>query len=118
MGTSVSGGRYNVASGDYSSVTGGGSSVITGSNTASGDYSAFTGGDDNEAYANSSSILGGRRNLTGAPSSGDRTIAIVSSVGGGVDNLTQENASSVSGGSEYLASGEYDWVAGGLFETQ
>ena len=79
----VYGGRYNTASGDYSSVSGGES------NTASGHGSVVSGGVDNTASD------------------------IYSSVFGGMFNTASGYQSSVSGGEYNKANGEYSYVFGG-----
>jgi hypothetical protein len=87
-GASVSGGRFNTASGDSSSVRGGIS------NTASGNFSSVSGGFMNTA-------------------SGE-----FASVSGGSTNTASGNSASISGGFNHTAQGEFDWVAGSLFADQ
>ena len=57
--SSVSGGEHNNASGDYSSVSGGGSDKPDLGNQAIGDYSSVSGGQHNGAVGNWSSVSGG-----------------------------------------------------------
>jgi len=104
--TSVSGGDGNTVSGISSSVSGGHF------NFASGDYSSVSGGTDNTASGESSSVSAGRFNLASGTAS---------SVSGGYINYPSGNYSSISGGfggafGGGAAPGDYDWVAGALFQ--
>jgi hypothetical protein len=126
--SSVSGGEHNTASGHYSSVSGGRYNV------ASGDYSFVGGGGSdyephgNKAFANYSAVLGGHANETGDRYRTDHTIGEHSSITGGFYNTASGEAASVSGGnandaSDYaasvsggqtnIASGAYSNVSGG-----
>jgi len=125
---SISGGRYNTASGYFASISGGSYNTASGysaslsggrNNIASGDYASVSGGggenasDGNEAFADYSAILGGRRNATGDSLSGDHTIGPQSTVSGGYNNSASGIYSSVSGGYDNSASGWYSSVSGG-----
>ena len=96
--STVSGGRNNVASGDYSSVTGGGGDVP---------------GDGNIAFAEYSAVLGGKSNLAGDPLLTDRTIGERSTVSGGYNNEASGDYASISGGASNTASGIYASISGG-----
>ena len=172
----VSGGSYNTASGSFASVSGGGGDSESDGNEAFADYSSILGGrdnvagdkvsgdhtlatqstvsggsyntasgwaasvsgggggnplDGNEAFADYSSILGGRDNVAGDKDSGNHHLAEQSTVSGGLGNEASGSFASVSGGSyntasgDYAsvsgghnrsASGEYNWAAGSLYE--
>jgi hypothetical protein len=99
--SSVSGGRVNDASGDWSSVSGGQS------NHADGAASSVSGGGDNVAIGDRSSVSGGVSN----DASG-----FASSVSGGEDNVAIGDRSSVSGGSSRTAPNQSNWAAGSLLE--
>ena len=101
--SSVSGGEYNVASGDHSNVSGGSA------NTASGHASQVSGGCKNTASASYCSVSGGYYNTASDSHS---------SVSGGYLNEASGVDSSVSGGNNRTADGQYDWVAGSLFQDQ
>mgnify|MGYP000247171230 CR=1 FL=1 len=98
--SSVSGGSYNVASGDSSSVSGGQH------NMASGDSSSVSGGEHNMASGNFSSVSGGWNNVASDDNS---------SASGGQDNMASGNKSSVSGGWKNVASGYCSSVSGGRY---
>ena len=113
---SVTGGKYNVASGVLSSVSGGRQ------NTASGEMSSVSGGMGNDAIGDRSSISGGFNSIASgndsSVSGGNHNTAsgLGSSVSGGFNNTASGNDSSVSGGVGRNATGSYDWSAGSLFE--
>ena len=112
--SSVSGGEYNMASGRYSSVSGGVNNV------ASGDWSSVSGGWNNVASGSDSSVSGGEHNMASGEKSsvsgGVNNVAsgIWSSVSGGEHNKASGNTSSVSGGVDNVASGYYSSVSGGV----
>jgi hypothetical protein len=115
---SVSAGTFNTAQGDFSAVTGGQF------NLASARHSAVSGGELNEASGFGASVSGGHSNLADgsytAVSGGVSNVAsgTVASVSGGNGNAARAVASSISGGQGRTTSGEFDWVAGGLFQNQ
>jgi len=94
----VSGGRYNVASGDYSFAGGGG---------------GITADSGNKAFSHYSAVLGGSENIAGDPTLTDHTIGEKSSVSGGYKNSASGLTSSVGGGEENTASGLIASVSGG-----
>ena len=96
-------GYNNIASGAFSSVSGGQD------NTARGGFSSVSGGLANTAGGFMTSISGGVNNATSG---------FMSSVSGGSWNNASGNNASVSGGASHTASGDYDWRAGTLFEEQ
>jgi hypothetical protein len=101
--SSISGGTINTASGYVSSVSGG---YV---NTAFGQYGSVTGGAGNIASGYASSVTGGGSNNASGSSS---------SISGGYLNTATSLASSVSGGQNRTAPGQYNWAAGALFQTQ
>ena len=113
--SSVSGGEYNMASGRYSSVSGGVNNV------ASGDWSSVSGGWDNVASGSDSSVSGGEHNMASgnfsSVSGGWNNVASDdnSSASGGQDNMASGNKSSVSGGWKNVASGYCSSVSGGRY---
>ena len=124
--SSVSGGGSNTASGHFSSVSGGESNTASGgtssvsggmNNTASGGQaSSVSGGLSNTASGNFSSVSGGGSDffmVGGNVASGD-----LSSVSGGLGNTASGEEASVSGGNNRSATGQFDWAAGTLFETE
>ncbi len=140
---SVSGGDRNTASGDYSSVSGGlrnhaggvQASVSGGLNNdasgrlasvsgglegdASGRLASVSGGAFNEASGSCASVSGGQFNEAAGGGGGGSICGGeggVSSVSGGARNLASGDFSSVSGGENRTARGDFNWVAGELFE--
>ena len=113
--SSVSGGEYNMASGRYSSVSGGVNNV------ASGDWSSVSGGWNNVASGSDSSVSGGEHNMASgnfsSVSGGWNNVASDdnSSASGGQDNMASGNKSSVSGGWKNVASGYCSSVSGGRY---
>ncbi len=91
-------GVRNVASGDFSSVTGG-----TG-NQAMASADTVSGGANNTANAGSSSVSGGQENMT---------LAVGSSVTGGRQNTASSLYASVNGGASNTAAAEGSTVSGG-----
>ena len=110
---SVSGGVFNTAGGVLASVSGGQN------NTASGNHSSVAGGgasisaNGNHAYANYSAILGGIKNTTGDPVSGDHALGERSTVSGGDTNFAKGLSSTVSGGVGNFALGYRSAISGG-----
>ena len=91
-------GLNNVASGNYSSVTGGDPNV------ASGQFAHIGGGQDNLASGDWSSILGGQQN---------QATFLYSTVGGGRLNNSWELGTTVAGGTGNTAFNMYTTVSGG-----
>ncbi len=101
-------GYWNTISGEYSSVSGGGSNTASGytssvsggyTNTASGHRSSVSGGQYNTAGGNYSSVSGGGYNTAGA---------YRSSVSGGYINTAGGYTSSVSGGQDRNITAHYN----------
>jgi hypothetical protein len=91
-----------VASGDYSTVSGGQN------NRASGQISTVGGGNGNAATGASSTISGGKSN---------DAIGTYSTVGGGFGNTASggfEGFATVAGGSSNSATGDYSFIGGGV----
>ncbi|MGB3714179.1 MAG: hypothetical protein WA996_07095 [Candidatus Promineifilaceae bacterium] len=123
--SSVSGGQENEAIGTWSTVSGGyqnesvslWSAVSGGGHNRAGDpddssngfYSAVSGGWDNHASANSSSVSGGHHNWATGPGA---------AISGGDQNRAQGDDSSISGGFGHTVISQWNWAAGGLFESQ
>jgi hypothetical protein len=111
-------GDLNEISGDFASVSGG---FL---NTASGFASAISGGQANRAIGEFAWVSGGVSNtasgMRGAVSGGQGNSAegLSSSVSGGLENTASGAWSAVSGGFQRVAPGEFDWVAGTLFEDE
>ena len=115
--STVSGGRSNTASGNRSTVSGGCNntaseifSTVSGgaNNTASGYYSTVSGGSNNTASGNRSTVSGGYSNTASG---------YYSTVSGGGINTASGSISTVSGGSGNTASGSYSTVSGGGINT-
>jgi len=147
MNSTISGGRFSIASGSSSSVSGGQSNTASGVaasisggivNTASGPSSSVSGGRSNEAsgnastvagggstdsrygnkaYADRSAILGGINNITGVPSGEDHAVGDTSTISGGDSNMAEGPKSSVSGGKLNTTSGLEATVSGGRDNT-
>lgn len=115
--SSLGGGANNIASGSYSSISGGRYNI------ASGNWSVVVGGGDDEAYDGNeawafySVVVGGKANIAGDESGGDRNVGDGSVVSGGGGNETTANLSSVSGGLGNTASGVASSVNGGATNT-
>ena len=101
--SSVSGGELNSAANDFATVTGGYS------NTASGRHGSVSGGQFNQVTNDFGTVTGGGYGNTVSGRHG--------SVTGGIFNIASGDQSTVSGGNSRQASGQYDWVAGTLFEN-
>jgi trimeric autotransporter adhesin len=82
----VTGGTYNFARGDHSSIGGGNDNEIVAGTFAS----SISGGDDNQIEGS------------------------LSTISGGMSNLITNNHSSVSGGVAWWLPGPYQWAAGDL----
>jgi hypothetical protein len=110
MGSSVIGGMHNTASAFASSVSGGGGLNTPDGNVASADYSSVSGGRTNTASGSAASVSGGKKNIA----SGE-----VSSVTGGEFNTASGFGASVNGGGDgtsangNVASGDYATIGGG-----
>jgi trimeric autotransporter adhesin len=109
-------GLFNEISGEFASVSGGGSG-----NTASGNFSSVSGGGNNTASGDSSSVSGGALNTASGGASSvsggfqNKASGGASSVSGGQGNTASANdASSVSGGNGNTASGNFSSVSGGF----
>jgi hypothetical protein len=96
--SAMSGGAWNVATGQCSFIGGGGYWDAAMGNKAFGHYSA---------------ILGGRGNVAGAPASGNHDVGSFSTVCGGDQNSASGGMSNVSGGRYNIAKGDYSFVGGG-----
>ncbi len=114
----VVGGYCNFAQNQYTSVLGGHE------NRAVGRSSGICGGSRNVAQGGLSSVIGGSHNVASGPDSlsgggeyndaqGDSSVVL-----GGYGNEANGVVSSVTGGRIRTAPGEYDWVAGSLFEDE
>ena len=115
-GQAVSG-VNSAASGDYSTISGGGNntaggerSVISGGqlNTASGSQSTIGGGYSNIAGGQEATIAGGQKNIAGGAQS---------SIGGGEFNTATGWRSTIGGGYIDTASGEYSTIGGGTYNV-
>jgi hypothetical protein len=115
--STVGGGEFNVASGDF--IGEGGVTTISGgnSNTASGLLTAIGGGEFNKASGVASVVSGGAFNTAGyeVKNGGTETSTQNDTVGGGDDNTANGGSSTVSGGSQNTASGLAATVGGGAF---
>jgi len=77
-------------------------------NVASGDFSSVTGGAGNQALASADTVSGGANNTANGGSS---------SISGGQENMTVAVSSSVTGGRQNTANGLYASVTGGFLNT-
>ena len=93
----VSGGRFNTASG-VSSTVGGGID-----HTASGNRSTIAGGSSNRATAQHSTVAGGNNN---------EASGLFSTVSGGVGNIASNRSATVAGGESNIAAGQNSFAAG------
>jgi hypothetical protein len=106
-----------VASGDYSVISGGYD------NKASASYSAVAGGQGNFATGNSSFVGGGLSNTNSgqyASLVGGRTNSLTGdygAIGGGLSNTASSPYATISGGRSNTASRDYSTVGGGLSNT-
>jgi hypothetical protein len=121
-----------VASGDFSTISGGdknrasgGRSTVSGgrSNTATGTYSTISGGENNTATTFHSTVSGGRSNTASSScttvSGGENNTASTSysTVSGGRSNTASSSYTTVSGGENNTASGSYSTILGGSSNT-
>jgi hypothetical protein len=132
-------GSHNVVVGTRHNFSRFGGLVVGDINTISGDFATVSAGDGNEAIGERSSVSGGSFNrasgfrssvsggccntasdLDASVSGGINNTAsgAFASISGGVGNMAAGAAASVSGGSNRTAPGEFDWVAGTLFEDE
>lgn len=102
----VSGGRFNSASGDFSVIAGGGDIDTIDGNSAEGNLSTIGGGYRNNAAGDASTIAGGYYHTA---SGGSATI------GGGYRNTSTASYSTVGGGTYNDATGLYATIAGGRY---
>ena len=113
----ISGGRNNTAS-DFYSTAGGGML-----NTASGFYSTIGGGFQNHATGTASTVGGGDNNTafdgysTVGGGRSNTASGLYSTVSGGYGNDANANYSTISGGSNNTASGNYSVAAGRRAKT-
>lgn len=101
---SVTGGQFNVASGLFASIAGGGGATQNLTNEAAGDHSTLSGGFRNEATGDQSAISGG---------SGNVASGFLSSVAGGTSNVASGAGATVSGGASNDAIGSNAAISGG-----
>ena len=100
--STVSGGVANHAEGKYSSVSGGSK------NQATGESASISGGGDGVASGAKSSVSGGRQNKA----TGDFT-----SVSGGDQNEAQGKQSTISGGTANKTTGDWSTIVGGAYNV-
>ncbi len=100
----VLGGFGNRASGPYSAILGGGGFFGVDRNVASGEFSTISGGRSNSASGQLSHVCGGYRN----ESTGMEAVVV-----GGIENTASGNDSVVSGGLRNISSGARSQVCGG-----
>lgn len=111
--SAISGGRENKASASNSAVSGGAS------NQATGQYTTIAGGHDNRAMSDSATVGGGRSNTASGEAStasgGDTNTASAtySTVGGGKLNMATATYSTVGGGDRSQATATAATVGGG-----
>jgi len=104
----------HVASGVFSSITGGHNNI------ASGSYSVVSGGANNESTANCTTALGGYSNSAtydfATVSGGAENVASgeYSTISGGSYNTASGENATISGGASHDAQGDYNVIAGGL----
>ena len=125
--STISGGNSNLASGIYSTVSGGNNNqssnnraTISGGedNIASNVYTTIGGGRDNTASGNYSTIGGGDSNTvnnayaTVSGGAGNDSTNTHSTVGGGEDNVSSGVYATVAGGTTNTASGQSSFVVG------
>lgn len=100
--STVSGGVANHAEGTYSSVSGGSK------NQATGESASISGGGDNVASGAKSSVSGGQEN---------KATGEFASVSGGHQNEAAGNQSTVSGGTANKATGDWSTIVGGAYNV-
>jgi hypothetical protein len=115
--SSISGGFSNIATGQSASVAGGstnsanqtGASIAGGtSNTVTGAQGTIAGGQSNSVSAAHAAILGGQSNIASA---------VHASIGGGQGNQATGTHSHVGGGEFNFAGGVYSYSPGGYYST-
>ncbi len=100
----VSGGRFNLATGIYASILGGGGDANNLANIASGEYAALVGGFRNMATGDQAVVAGGSQN---------EATGFLATVLGGVSNEASGAGASVSGGAGNNAAGSNASISGG-----
>lgn len=101
----VGGGQFNYARGTFSVIAGGGAPMIMDSNMASGDHSSILGGGRNRTSGPHSSIGGGCCNTI---TDGGQ----FATIGGGAGNTATARWATVPGGVRNTAAGEFSFAAG------
>jgi len=134
----VSGGRFNEATGYASNVSGGYDNIAIGSdscinggawNEAHGDHASVSGGQANDAVGRVSSVNGGQLNIASGDGSSicggfsNEAFSDWSAILGGSENLAGDNSdpndhsigeyATVSGGEDNTTSGQYSSISGG-----
>jgi hypothetical protein len=119
---------FNIASGDYSTISGGSDNTASGlistvsgggSNTASGLASTVSGGGENTASELGATVSGGSFNVasgvnsTVSGGSSNTASGVNSTVSGGSSNTASGVNSTVFGGASNIANGDYSSVIGG-----
>jgi len=116
--STISGGLAQTASGNYSTIGGGGTNITSGTsstcsggygNTASAGWATVGGGVYNTASSNFSTVAGGRSNTASS--------FYYSTVGGGYSNTASGYLSTVGGGDRNTASGNRSFIGGGYYNT-
>lgn len=119
----VSGGRFNFASGEYAAILGGGGDGLNLANSATGEYAAIVGGFRQEASGAQSAILGGSQNVASgflsAVLGGTANVAdgAGASVAGGAGNMSNGSNAAIAGGQGGTANGVGSTISGGLNQT-
>lgn len=106
--SSISGGNYNRARANFAHVGGGGGDNAVDSNAANAIYSTIAGGQANVATGNRAFVGSGKGNLA----TGNESV-----IGGGWYNYTQNSQSVVGGGYQNRATGSNAVVAGGQADS-
>ncbi len=86
-------------------------------NTISGNYASVISGSRNEAYGQTSAILGGRGNYVGDPAHSDMALAQSATITGGYDNAASGMWATVCGGQGNKAVGDKSSISGGYNNT-
>lgn len=119
----VTGGKFNSATGAFSHVSGGGGATNNLFNTASGDFASILGGLRNTASGDQSCVSGGSNQVASgfvsAVSGGGFNTAsgAGAAVSGGAGNMATQSNASISGGNGGTASGIGSAISGGLNQT-
>jgi hypothetical protein len=116
LSTQVASGNYSVVSGGESNIASGAWSVIAGgsNNTASAEGATVGGGGYNEASGFYSVIAGGGGNDPGDVNTASGNYSFI---GGGYANIASSTTTVVCGGSSNTASGDTSFVGGGYSNT-